>query len=42
MPKKNGKIVYESIKAIKPDVKALFMSGYTADILHKKGVFKKI
>jgi PAS domain S-box-containing protein len=41
MPKKNGKIVYESIKAIQPDMKALFVSGYTADIIHKKGFFEK-
>ena len=31
MPKKDGKAVYVSIKAIKPQIKALFMSGYTAD-----------
>ncbi len=37
MPKKNGKEVYEAIKALKPNIKALFMSGYTADIIHKKG-----
>jgi CheY-like chemotaxis protein len=41
MPKKNGKIVYESVKSIKPDVKTLFISGYTADIIHKKGLFEK-
>lgn len=38
MPKKSGKEIYEIIKAIKPDIKALFMSGYTADIIHKKGM----
>jgi two-component system, cell cycle sensor histidine kinase and response regulator CckA len=41
IPKKNGKIVYESIKAIEPDIKTLFVSGYTADIIHKKGFFEK-
>jgi PAS domain S-box-containing protein len=41
MPKKNGKIVYESIKAIQPGIKALFVSGYTADIIHKKGFVEK-
>jgi len=40
MPKKNGKIVYDSAKAIRPDIKALFISGYTADIIHKKGIFE--
>jgi signal transduction histidine kinase len=37
MPKKNGKQVYdEAIKMI-PGIKALFVSGYTADILREKG-----
>jgi DNA-binding response OmpR family regulator len=38
MPKKNGKEAYEEIKKHVPDVKALFTSGYTADVIHKKGV----
>jgi PAS domain S-box-containing protein len=38
MPKKNGKEVYEEIKKSTPEVKALFTSGYTADVIHKKGV----
>jgi hypothetical protein len=24
-----------------PDAKAIFMSGYSADIIHKKGIFEK-
>jgi PAS domain S-box-containing protein len=38
MPKKNGKEVYEEIRGIRPDIKALFMSGYTANVIHKKGI----
>lgn len=38
MPKKNGKEAYEEIKKNVPYVKALFTSGYTADVIHKKGV----
>ena len=34
MPKKNGKEVYEKIRIFEPDIKALFLSGYTADIMH--------
>ncbi|MBA4417331.1 MAG: hypothetical protein C0392_05410 [Syntrophus sp. (in: bacteria)] len=41
MPKKNGRVVYEFMKEIKPDTKALFISGYTADIIHKKGIFEE-
>ncbi|MCL5966345.1 MAG: response regulator [Deltaproteobacteria bacterium] len=38
MPKKNGKEVYEEIKRIKPGVKTTFLSGYTANLIHKKGI----
>jgi CheY-like chemotaxis protein len=37
MPKKNGKEAYAEIKAVRPGVKVLFMSGYTADIIESKG-----
>ena len=38
MPKKNGKEVYEEAKGLVPGIKALFASGYTADIVNKKGI----
>ncbi len=38
MPKKNGKEVFDEIKNISPDIKALFVSGYTSEIVHKKGI----
>jgi two-component system NtrC family sensor kinase len=38
MPKKNGREVYDEIKKMKPGIKVLFASGYTADIIHKKGI----
>lgn len=38
MPGKNGKEVYDEIKALNPDLKTLFASGYTADIIHKQGI----
>ena len=38
MPGKNGKEVYDAIRKEKPGIKALFMSGYTANIIHKKGI----
>ena len=38
MPKKNGKEVYDTVKNVDPDIKAVFMSGYTADIIDKKGI----
>jgi PAS domain S-box-containing protein len=41
MPKKNGKEVYEEIRKVRPDVQVLFSSGYTADILSRKGILKE-
>jgi len=39
MPKMNGKEAYEEIKKIKPDIKALFMSGYDNNIINRTGIF---
>ena len=38
MPKKSGKEAYEEISRIKPDVKLLFSSGYTADFIEDRGI----
>lgn len=38
MPRKNGKEAYNEMKKLKPDIKAIFASGYTADILERKGL----
>ncbi len=38
MPKKNGREAYQEIAGIRPGIKAIFMSGYTADVIHQKGV----
>ena len=38
MPKKTGKEVYEKIRIFRPDIKALFLSGYTADVIYEKGL----
>ncbi|TLN07965.1 response regulator, partial [bacterium] len=36
MPKKNGWGVYEMICKIRPGIKVIFMSGYTADVFDKR------
>ncbi len=41
MPKMNGKNVYEEIRKIRPDIKVLFASGYSADIMHNKGILEE-
>lgn len=40
MPKRNGKDVYEEVMELKPEVKVLFVSGYTADIINKHGMLE--
>lgn len=40
MPKMNGKEVCNEIKKVKDDVRVLFSSGYTADIIHSKGILE--
>lgn len=37
MPKKDGGEVYKAVKAHRPDLGVLFISGYAADILRQKG-----
>jgi PAS domain S-box-containing protein len=41
MPKKNGREVYDAINAIRPDVRVVFTSGYTRDIVLDKGIEDK-
>jgi PAS domain S-box-containing protein len=38
MPKKNGKEVYDIISRTRDDIKTIFISGYTADIVEQKGI----
>ena len=41
MPKKSGKDAYKEIKKLRPDMKALFMSGYSKDVLAKEGILEE-
>jgi two-component system, cell cycle sensor histidine kinase and response regulator CckA len=38
MPNTNGKDAFEQIRMIRPDIRSIFISGYTADIIHKRGM----
>ncbi|MBI2472109.1 MAG: response regulator [Planctomycetes bacterium] len=38
---KSGKEVYEEIKKMKPDMKVLFMTGYSDDIVRKRDILNK-
>ena len=37
MPKMNGKLAYDEIRQIKPDARAIFCSGYSAQIVKRQG-----
>ena len=41
MPVKNGREAYEEIKKLNPDIKAIFMSGYTDDVISRKGILEE-
>jgi hypothetical protein len=38
MPKKNGKEAYDAIREIKPEIKAVFISGYSAEIIDEQAI----
>jgi PAS domain S-box-containing protein len=40
MPRKSGKEAYEEIRAIQPDVKILFQSGYAPDLVRQKALLE--
>jgi two-component SAPR family response regulator len=37
---KNGREVYNEIKDSKPDIKTIFISGYTEDIIKREDIFE--
>jgi two-component system cell cycle sensor histidine kinase/response regulator CckA len=41
MPKKSGKEAIDEIRKIRQDVKVLFTSGYTSDIISRKGILEE-
>jgi len=41
MPNKNGKQAYDEISSIAPNIKTLFASGYTADVISPTGILEK-
>jgi CheY-like chemotaxis protein len=41
MPKKSGKEAYDEIRKIKPGIKTLFVSGYTADKMQQEGTIEE-
>jgi len=38
MPEMHGRELAEKLSAIRPDLKCLYMSGYTADVIAHRGI----
>ncbi len=41
MPKKNGRDAYLELRKSYPDIKAIFVSGYTGEFLNEEGILKE-
>ena len=41
MPGKNGREMLDEIRKMKPGIKAVFISGYAADVMHDKGILEE-
>ena len=41
MPKMNGRQAYDEINRLRPDVKALFMSGYPFEVMSRQGILEE-
>jgi two-component system, cell cycle sensor histidine kinase and response regulator CckA len=41
MPEMNGRELVERLHAIQPDLKFIYMSGYTADVIARRGVMEE-
>jgi two-component system, cell cycle sensor histidine kinase and response regulator CckA len=41
MPEMNGRQVYDKLRTIHPDLKVLFVSGYTADVIAHRGILEE-
>ncbi len=41
MPDMDGKELWERIRSIKPDLRCLYMSGYTADVITRQGILEE-
>ncbi len=41
MPKKNGKAAFDEIRKISPEIPALFISGYPAEVIRSRGLLEE-
>lgn len=38
MPEMNGRALFEKVRGVRPDLKCLYLSGYPADIIGRRGI----
>jgi DNA-binding response OmpR family regulator len=38
MPRVSGPLLYERLRAVRPDLKVLYISGYTGDVMSRHGI----
>jgi YesN/AraC family two-component response regulator len=41
MPGMNGRVLAQKLQSIYPEIRCLYMSGYTADFIAKQGILEK-
>jgi DNA-binding response OmpR family regulator len=41
LPGMNGKVLSEELRLLRPQIKVLFTSGYTADVISRRGVLER-
>jgi DNA-binding response OmpR family regulator len=41
MPEMSGKVLSDRLRLIRPDLKTIFMSGYTDEIIAQKGLLEE-
>jgi two-component system, cell cycle sensor histidine kinase and response regulator CckA len=41
MPEMNGRALAEQLRAARPNIKCLYMSGYTADVIAHRGILEE-
>jgi DNA-binding response OmpR family regulator len=41
LPGMNGKVLSERLRVLRPKLKVLFTSGYTADVIARRGVLER-
>ncbi len=41
MPNMNGRVLRDKVQSVRPAIKTVFISGYTADVIARRGVMEE-